>query len=97
MSVKDSMERKLSDGLSPIRLAVIDDSHRHVGHAGSRAGGESHFSVEIVSVAFNGKGRVERQRMVYALLADEMAAGLHALGLTTLTPDEDVKRAPEGN
>lgn len=94
MSVKDSMERKLSDGLSPIRLAVIDDSHRHAGHAGSRPGGESHFSVEIVAAAFDGKGRVERQRMVYALLADELAAGVHALGLTTLTPDEEARRAP---
>jgi BolA protein len=92
MSVKDSMERKLMDGLAPSRLDIVDDSHRHAGHAGSRPGGESHFTVQIVSAAFEGKGQVSRQRLVYALLADEMQAVIHALALTTLTPDEASRR-----
>jgi BolA protein len=70
-------------------LVVHDDSGRHAGHAGARPGGESHFRLEIVSSAFAGESRVARQRRVYALLADELQSGVHALQLTTLTPDED--------
>lgn len=80
--------------LQPTRLAVHDDSHRHAGHAGARPEGESHFRVEIVSPAFSGEGRIARQRRVYALLADEMKAGVHALQLTTLTPEEETKERP---
>jgi len=92
MSVKDSMVTKLTDGLAPTRLDIIDDSHRHAGHSGSRPEGESHFTVQIVSAAFEGKGQVARQREVYALLAEEMQGRVHALALTTLTPDEAAKR-----
>lgn len=75
--------------LQPTRLVVYDDSGRHAGHAGARPGGESHFRLEIVSRTFAGESRVVRQRRVYALLADELRSGVHALQLTTLTPDED--------
>lgn len=88
MTVRDSMERKLVDGLSPLRLVIVDDSRQHAGHAGGRPTGESHFTVQIVSAAFDGKGRVARQRMVHALLIDELAGPVHALALTTLTPGE---------
>lgn len=88
MSVADSIRAKLEAGLVPVALTVEDESHLHAGHAGARPGGESHFAVRIVAPAFAGKSRVDRQRMVYALLAEEFRAGLHALRLTTLTPDE---------
>lgn len=88
MSVASAIAKKLNKALSPLSLEVNDDSSHHAGHAGSRAVGESHFSLRIVSSAFAGKSRVERQRMVYAALADEFAAGLHALAMKTLTPDE---------
>jgi BolA family transcriptional regulator, general stress-responsive regulator len=89
MSVADTLHRKLTDALQPTRLAIVDDSHKHAGHAGARPGGESHFSVEIVSPAFTGKSRVERQRLVYAALAAELREQVHALALRTLAPDED--------
>ncbi|MBM3601712.1 MAG: BolA family transcriptional regulator [Alphaproteobacteria bacterium] len=82
------MRVKLARALAPERLDIEDDSHRHAGHAGARPGGESHFRLTIVSQAFAGKSRVERQRMVYALLEDEFKAGLHALQLQTLAPGE---------
>ncbi|HVI52962.1 MAG TPA: BolA family protein [Candidatus Sulfotelmatobacter sp.] len=88
MTVRDTMERKLTEGLSPSHLEIIDDSHRHAGHAGSRPDGESHFTVQIVSAAFEGKGRVARQQMVYGILAEELRERVHALSLTTLTPGE---------
>jgi Stress-induced morphogen (activity unknown) len=88
MQVRARIERKLGQALAPARLEVIDDSARHAGHGGSRPGGESHFRIEIVSQAFAGKSRVERHRMVNALLAEELAGPVHALQLATLTPEE---------
>jgi BolA protein len=84
----ERIDRKLRDGLDPLELDVQDDSHKHEGHAGWRPGGETHFRVRIVAAAFAGHGRVARQRMVYSLLAEEMAERVHALQLATLTPDE---------
>ena len=68
---------------------AIRDIHKHAGHSGARPGGETHFSVRVVSESFAGVSRVERQRRVYAALADLMKPdGIHALALTTLTPAE---------
>ena len=89
MSVAGNIEKKLTEALAPSRLAVEDESHKHEGHGGWRPGGETHFKVTIVSTAFDGKSRVDRQRMVYEILADEMAGQVHALALTTRAPDED--------
>jgi BolA protein len=90
MTVSDTMRRKLTDAFAPIHLAITDDSDKHAGHSGARAhqGGESHFTVEITSPAFAGKSRLERQRLVYAVLADELKERVHALALRTLAPDE---------
>jgi len=68
---------------------ILDESHRHAGHAGARPEGETHFAVTIVAPAFGGLNRVARQRLVYETLADELATRVHALSLTTLAPDED--------
>ena len=89
MSMAAVIERKLNAALSPARLAIVDESLHHAGHAGARPEGESHFRVEVVSAAFADKTRVERQRMVYAILAEELSSSIHALALKTLTPDED--------
>ena len=92
MGVAEEMRTRLQQAFAPIRLEVRDDSEKHRGHAGWREGGETHFRVEIVSQAFDGKNRVARQRLVYAALKDELDAGLHALAMETLTPAEDGKR-----
>ncbi len=91
MNRADRIEAKLRRVLSPTRIEVEDESHRHAGHAGAPEGGESHFRLVVVAAAFDGKSRVERQRMVYGILAEELAAGMHALAMTTLTPGEDAK------
>jgi len=91
MSVKDNIAQRLAEGLSPASLEVTDESHKHAGHAGARPGGETHFRVKIVSAGFEGKRRVERHRMVYDLLAAEIANGVHALAMTTLTPEESAR------
>ena len=87
-AVADAIERRIRSALQPVSLVIIDDSAKHAGHSGAREGGESHFTVEIVSSAFEGKSRVVRQRMVYDLLKSEFAQGLHALALITKTPTE---------
>ena len=65
MRVVDRIERKLRHALSPARLAIVDQSHLHAGHVGARPEGETHFRVEVVSAAFEGKSRLARQRLVY--------------------------------
>lgn len=89
MSMGTRIEEKLRSELAPRRLEIRDDSSRHEGHAGWRPGGGTHFRVEIVSDAFAGKNRVERQRLVYGLLKEEFASGLHALELLTRAPSEE--------
>jgi BolA protein len=89
MSVAETIRAKLTERLAPTRLVVLDESHRHAGHAGARPGGETHFNVTVVSAAFSGLNRVARQRLVYETLSEELAGGVHALSLTTTTPDED--------
>ena len=88
MSIADQIRQKLTQSFKPRELVVTDESARHQGHSGSRPEGETHFDVRIVSDSFQGLSRVERQRRVYATLADEMKARVHALSLTTLTPAE---------
>ncbi len=78
----------VSAALAPVLLKVRDDSAQHAGHAGAAPGGETHYSVLVVSDRFIGQGRIARHRMVNAALGDEFAQGLHALALTLRTPDE---------
>jgi BolA protein len=88
MRIAHRIREKLTAALHPEQLEVVDESHRHAGHAGARPGGETHFRVDVVAAAFEGKSRLERQRLVYALLKDEMSQQIHALSLVTRTPGE---------
>ncbi len=88
MSVKDTISSRLAEGLRPDALTVTDESHQHAGHAGSRPGGETHFRVQVTAQAFAGRSRVERHRMINALLAEELRAGVHALAIEARAPDE---------
>jgi BolA protein len=85
--VADRIERKLRMAFQPESLAVIDESDQHHGHAGWRESGETHFRVEIVAEDFAGKSRVERQRAVYQVLAEELAGPVHALAVSANAPE----------
>jgi BolA protein len=78
---------KLEAEFDPDVLEVVDDSHRHAGHAGARDG-RGHFQVRIRSHRFTGKRTVERHRMVYAALGALMQTDIHALGLVALSPED---------
>ena len=87
------IREKLSTALSPTQLTIEDDSWRHAGHhheggMDAKPDGESHFNVTIVSAAFEGQGRLARQRTVNALLSQELAGPVHALSIKAQTPDE---------
>jgi len=72
----------------PALLDITDDSARHAGHAGASPGGETHYSVHMVSSAFAGVSRVARSRAVHEALAGEFSTGLHALALRLQSPEE---------
>lgn len=86
--IAQEIHTRLTQALQPQTLAVIDDSDKHRGHAGHDARGESHFTVQIVSAAFDGRSRVDRQRMVNAALADLLAERVHALAIQARAPSE---------
>jgi BolA family transcriptional regulator, general stress-responsive regulator len=92
MSVAERIRDKLAVSFAPSEISVTDDSHRHAGHSGATredgSQGETHFTVRIVAETFAGLSRVERQRRVYAALAEEMQGPVHALSLTALSPAE---------
>jgi BolA family transcriptional regulator, general stress-responsive regulator len=77
----------LTEALDPVALEVVDDSHKHAGHAGARTG-QGHFSVEIVSGAFSGKPPLARHRLVYAALGSMMQTDIHALVIRARAPAE---------
>ncbi|MFN4184603.1 MAG: BolA family protein [Hyphomonas sp.] len=77
----------MTAAFGPVSLTVTDDSHKHEGHAGAAPGGETHYSVEIVSEAFAGLSRVQVQRAVMMVLQKEFDTGLHALALKARAPE----------
>ncbi len=92
LSRTERLRAALTQAFSPSALHVQDDSAHHAGHSGAQAGGESHYSVLLVSSAFQGMNRVARSRAVHAALVAEFGpaeqGGMHALALTLRTPDE---------
>jgi stress-induced morphogen len=93
----DRIEATLTRAFAPLVLSVQDDSAHHAGHSGAQEGGQSHYSVLLVSAAFEGVGRVARSRAVHSALAAEFGpaeqGGMHALALTLRTPEEHAVRA----
>lgn len=86
MTVAETMERKLRAAFAPDDLNIIDESHLHAGHVGARPEGETHFRVEIISDKFADCSRVERQRLVYDILSEELAGPVHALSVSAAPP-----------
>ena len=82
----DRMRALLTQAFAPATLEVIDDSHKHVGHAGARDG-RGHFTVAISSDAFAGMSPLARHRAVYAALGGMMDSDIHALVIRARVPD----------
>jgi BolA protein len=88
-TVQREIETLLQEAFLPTRLDVINDSARHHGHSGDDGSGESHFTVVIESVAFVGKSRLERQRLVNRALGDIPGDRVHALAVRAFAPNEN--------
>ena len=73
--------------LNPSFVEIIDESHKHAGHAGARDGG-GHYVLNIVSPRFSGNNTVARHRMIYSALGELMKRDIHALTIQARTPDE---------
>lgn len=84
MSVTDSIRQKIEAQFQPIYFELENESHQHAGPANR----ETHFRMVLVSAAFEGESRIDRQRRVMALFDEERARGLHALTLRVMTPSE---------
>ena len=80
------IEKRLTEVFSPQSLNIVDESHKHAGHAS--AGGAGHFAVDIVADAFAGKTPIQRHRLVYDALEDAMNTEIHALSIKASTPAE---------
>jgi BolA protein len=85
--VAAEMLRRL-ESLSPTHVELIDDSEKHHGHGGYNPAGESHFTLLIESAAFDGKSRVERQRMINKALGELVGNRVHALSIRAKAPGE---------
>ena len=86
-----TIQAKLEAAFGPSALSISDESHLHAGHAGHDSRGESHFAVAMSSSSFTGKSRIDRQRMVYSVLAEELRTRVHALRLSLSAPGEAPK------
>jgi BolA protein len=87
-TVAAQITERLERALAPLHLIVINDSARHRGHAGDDGSGESHFTVEIVSLRFAGMSRLQRQRAVHAALGELLRERVHALAIRARAPGE---------
>jgi BolA protein len=86
--VATEMLGRLNSILSPTKMELIDNSEQHRGHGGYNPAGESHFTLKIESPLFEGKSRVERQRMIYGALGELMDSRVHALSIRAAAPGE---------
>ena len=78
---------KLSKALTPSELVIRNDSALHQHHAQSPETGDSHFFIRIVSSQFVGLSAIQRHRLVYKVLEDDLKQGIHALSLDCQIPE----------
>jgi BolA protein len=84
---REKIERKMKEELGARHVEVIDESWKHAGHAGAASGG-GHFILQVVSDRFEGVPLLDRNRMVFRLVEEEMGREIHALTIKALTPQE---------
>ena len=88
MTMDTIIKEKLEKALAPERMELFNDSHKHAGHAGDDGSGQTHYRLIIVSERFENLGRIDRQRLVYEAVKEEMSGGIHALNVKAIAPSE---------
>ena len=87
MALKEQLTQKIEAALSPVYLSIVDETWKHAGHAGAIAG-KGHFTMHLVSEKFEGMMLLDRNRMIFGILKEEMATCIHALSIRAQTPLE---------
>jgi BolA protein len=87
--MENILRNKLTAALNPFAMEIVDESHKHAGHAGAKPGGNTHFHISMISDAFTPLSRVERHRLVHDILKEELESTIHALSLNLRSPKED--------
>lgn len=82
------IKQRLATAMDVAEISVIDESHKHAGHAGAKIHGGGHFKLQIVSNSFQGKSAIERHKMIYAALGDAMEKDIHAISISAKTTAE---------
>lgn len=88
MTIEDKIKQIIQNEFTPTHLEVINESHKHAGHAGDDGSGQTHFKLIVVSNLFEEQSRVERQKSVNASIKNLFDKGLHAISMHLSTPDE---------
>jgi len=86
-ATKEEIERKMKEALNAVHVEIVDETWKHVGHAGAAAGG-GHFTLTVVSPRFEGVNPLDRRRLVFTVLETEMKGAIHALTVRTIAPSE---------
>ena len=84
----EQIKRIIEENLDPVEYELINESHKHAGHAGDDGSGQTHYKLIVVSNAFSDCNRIQRQRMVMDLLKEPFSQGLHAISMKLSTPEE---------
>lgn len=88
MTMDEMIKKKIEESFHPLVFELVNESKQHKGHAGDDGSGETHYNLLVVSERFEGVSRIERQRLVYQILAEPMRCGIHALSLRCLSKQE---------
>ncbi len=90
-ATQQKIERRMKEDLAAVHLEIVDESWKHAGHAGAASGG-GHFILKVVSDRFEGVSLLDRNRMVFEILKEEMKGEIHALAIKAMTPEEWKRR-----
>ncbi len=85
--ISKKIEKKIKEQLAPIHFSIVDETWKHAGHAGATPG-KGHFIVAVVSARFEGVSQLNRNRMIFEVLKEEMVSEIHALSIRAETPRE---------
>ncbi|NCO85336.1 MAG: BolA family transcriptional regulator [Rhodobacterales bacterium] len=88
MALAQEIHARLTKAFAPEVIEVINESHKHAGHAGDDGSGESHWHVVIRAAAFDGQTRLGRHRAIHTALGPDVMGRLHALALTVQGPGD---------
>ena len=84
----DLIKHLIEENFEPLEMVLINESHKHAGHAGDDGSGETHYRLQVVSKAFESQSRIQRQRAVMLVLKPAFDRGLHAISMALSTPSE---------